>query len=249
MAFLWLCAVLTGLWLLGVLLARHIQGLLLLLSGSPRLASSAYDMLVLPGVVLHELSHVIVALLLGIRVLRVNLFQLRQQGDARQGEVVVAKADPLRMSLVGAAPLLGGMCALLLLVRWLYPPAVGLDRTTLDELGTLLRLEGGGLGATIGLYLLVAVANTMFPSAADRQAWWVVGLVLVLALGLLLALGIRPELPPRWLDPLNLQAERLTTALLQVVLIDVAVLVVVLVLELLIGRIRGRRVVYRTPWS
>jgi hypothetical protein len=188
---------------------------------------------------------VVVALLLGIRVLRVNLFQLRRQGDARQGEVVVAKADPLRMSLVGAAPLVGGMGALLLLVRWLDPPAIGMHSAALEQLGPWL----GDLGSALGLYLLVAVANTMFPSAADRQAWWVVGLALILGLGLLLALGVRPELPPIWLSALTTQVERLTTALLPVVAIDVAALLVVLMLELLIGRIRGRRVIYRTPWS
>lgn len=245
MAFVWLCVVLAGLWLLGALLARHLQGLILLLSGSPRVASSAYDLLVLPGVVLHELCHVALARLLGIRVLHVNLFQLRRQGDARQGEVVVAKADPLRMSLVGAAPLLGGMIALLLLVRWLDPPAIGLDRAVLTQLRALLADPWSALG----LYLLVAVANTMFPSAADRQAWWVVGVIVVLGLGLLLLLGVRLELPPLWLSALTTQAQRLTTALVQVVLVDLAVLVVVLLLELLIGRIRGRRVVYRTHRS
>lgn len=245
-ALIWLCVVLAGLWLLGTLLSRHIQGLVLLLSGSPRVATSAYDLLVLPGVVLHELSHVVVALLLGIRVLRVNLFQLRSQGDTRQGEVVVAKADPLRMSLVGAAPLLIGLLALLLLVRWLDPPAVGLDTTAIRQAGAML----GNLGSAVGLYLLVAVANTMFPSAADRQAWWVVGVVLLLGLGLLLALGVRPaQLPPLWLSALASQSERLTAALLPVVVVDLAVLIVVLLLELLIGRIRGRRVVYRMPWS
>src|SRR4028119_605145 len=112
MEILWLVLVLAALWGLGVVLAQHTQGLILLLGGSARVAVAACDVLVLPGVVLHELSHMLVAWLLGVRVLRVRLFQFRRLHDPRQGEVVVAHADPLRMSLIGAAPLLGGITAL-----------------------------------------------------------------------------------------------------------------------------------------
>jgi hypothetical protein len=240
-ALLWLCGILAGLWLLGVLLSRHIQGLVLLLTDSPGIATTTYDLLVLPGVVLHELSHAALALLLGLRVLRINLFQFRSRHDPRQGEVVVTKADPLRMSLVGAAPLIFGVVALLLLVRWLDPPTVGLNLAAFGQLWQQLRDPA----TAIGTYMLFAIANTMFPSEADRKAWWVVGVV-VLAFGvILLVLGVRPTIPPLWLAALSAQADRLTAALRPVVVVDVACLVVILALELLISHIRGRRVIYR----
>ena len=242
MPLLWLCGVFVALWCLGVLLSRHIQGLVLLISGSSRVATAAYDLLVLPGVVLHELSHAALALLLGIRVMRINLFQFRGQGDARQGEVVVAKADPLRMSLVGAAPLFAGVACLVLLVRWLDPPPATLDLAILDQLRSLLSHWSSALA----LYLLLAVANTMFPSEADRQAWWVVGVAVVVIGGLLFLLGIRPELPPRWAEVLVVHAQLLVTALIPVIVVDIVCLAVVLVLELLVGRLRGRHVVYRS---
>jgi hypothetical protein len=238
----WLCAVFAGLWVLGILLSRHIQGLILLLSGSPRIATALYDLLVLPGVVLHELSHALIALLLGLRVVRINLFQFRSQNDVRQGEVVVTKADPLRMSLVGAAPLFGGVAAIVLLVAWLAPPALGLDVAVLGQLRLLL----GDLRSAVVLYLLFAIANTMFPSEADREAWWVVGVAAVIGVLAIFALGIQPTIPPRWMLTLTTQADRLVTALLPVVLLDVACLAIVLVFETLIGRLRGRRVVYRS---
>lgn len=240
-ALLWLGAVLAGLWFLGTLLARHIQGLILLLSGSPGVATATYDVLVLPGVVLHELSHVLVALLLGIRVLSINLFQFRGRGDSRQGEVVVARADPLRMSLVGAAPLFGGIALLLLLVRWLAPPPVALDLAIIAQVGALL----GSWRSALLLYLLFAVANTMFPSEADRKAWWAVGAALVVLATVLLLLGIRPELPSRWIALLVEQADQLVAALLPVIVVDLACLALVLVLETAVGRARGRRVMYR----
>lgn len=240
-AFLWLLGVLAGLWLLGVLLSRHIQGLILLLTGRANIATMIYDLLVLPGVVLHELSHVLVALLLGLRVLQINLFQFRRRDDPRQGEVIVTKADPLRMSVVGAAPLIGGVTVLVLVLRWLDPPTVSLDLSALSQLWQQLRDPA----TVIAAYLLFAIANTMFPSEADRRAWWVVGVALLALAVALLALGFRPTIPPLWVERLATQADQLVSALLSVVVIDVVVLVIVLLFETLVSRIRGRRVVYR----
>ena len=117
----WLGLVLAALWLLGRLLERHIQVLVLLLSDRPATAAALYDLLVLPGVVLHELSHAAVAVMLRVPVISVDLFRFRRGRDARQGEVVVARVDPLRMSLIGAAPLLAGTAVLLVLVGAIGP--------------------------------------------------------------------------------------------------------------------------------
>jgi hypothetical protein len=238
MEIVWLVLVLAALWVLGVVLAQHTQGLILLLGSSARVAVAAYDVLVLPGVVLHELSHMLVAWLLGVRVLRVRLFQFRRLHDPRQGEVVVAHADPLRMSLIGAAPLLGGITALVLL-RPLLAALVG-EPVSLSALAPMLATPH----TFVVLYLVVAVTNTMFPSAADRQAWRVV-IMSALAIGALV-LVLRVAVPPVWIDAITAAAERLTTLLWPVLVIDVAVLIVVLVCEALIGRMRGRRIVYRS---
>lgn len=235
-----LVGVLGLLWLLGTWLSRHIQGVILLLTGSVRIATISYDALVLPGVMLHELSHALVALLLGVRVLRVNLFQFRNLYDPRQGEVIVARADPLRMSLIGAAPLFGGLAVLTLLVRWLLPET-GVGGLTLVHLGPLLS----SWRALLVLYLLFAIANTMFPSEADRQAWWTVGAVALGVSLLLWLLGVQPEIPPAWITTLTSYADRLVAALVPVIMVDVAVLALVLILEVLVSRARGRRVIYR----
>lgn len=234
-------ATLGGLWLLASLLGRHLQSLLLLLTGSGAIASAVYDLLVLPGVVLHELAHVIAAFLLRVRVISADLFRFRRRGDARQGEVIVERADPLRMSVIGAAPLLLGVPAVLLILRWLAVPPLGLTAEALVALRPLLQ-EPLNL---VALYLLWAVANTMFPSAADRAAWWIIGAVLLL-IGALVALsGQRPALPVQALLALEQAAARLTGGLLPVLALDVILLAIVLALEWLAGRATGRRVVRR----
>ncbi len=237
-AVLWLVVVLAVLWLLNIVLAQHIQGLILLLGGSARVAVAVYDVLVLPGVVLHELSHTLMAWLLGVRVLRVRLFQFRRLHDPRQGEVVVAQADPLRMSMIGAAPLVGGGVTLALL----QPLVLALlgDQFSLAALGDVLQTPQ----ALAVLYLVVAVTNTMFPSAADRQAWRVMlaGTLLVGAV----VIGLRLAVPPAWINSLTAATECLAALLWPVLLIDLAVLALVLLAEVLVGRVRGRRIVYRS---
>ncbi len=225
--------------LLASLLARHLQGLILLLTRSGMTAGAVYDLLVLPGVVLHEVAHVAAAVLLRVRVIRVDLFRFRRRGDARQGEVIVERADPLRMSLIGAAPLLLGVPVVLFLLRWLAVPPLGLTSDAMVALRPILRTPVN----LLALYLVWAIANTMFPSAADRAAWWIVGAVLIVAAVLVVLSGQRPALPPPALETLEQAAARLTSGLLPVVVLDVVLLALVLALEWLASRVTGRRVV------
>src|SRR3712207_6449637 len=100
MVLLTALATVAALWLLSMMLASNLQGFVLLLTRSPAAASVVYDLLVLPGVVLHEAAHLLAALVLRVRVIQVDLFRFRRPGDLRQGEVLVERVDPLRMSLI-----------------------------------------------------------------------------------------------------------------------------------------------------
>lgn len=235
----WFGLVSAALWLLGRLLERHIQVLVLLLSGRPSAAAAVYDLLVLPGVVLHELSHAAVAVVLGVRVISIDLFRFRRGRDARQGEVVVARVDALRMSLIGAAPLLAGAVVLLLLVRALGPLPSGFSAVA--QLPFLL----GNARSALLVYLLFAVANTMFPSASDRAAWWPIALVAAGLILLLLAFGVRAEVPTTWSSALIAAVQQLLAALLPVLVLDILCLLLVVCCESIVGRLRGRRVLYR----
>jgi hypothetical protein len=236
-----LLATLGGLWLLATLLASHLQGLVLLVTRRPGIASMTYDLLVFPGVVVHELAHLVVAVLLRVRVLRAELFRFRGINDLRQGEVIVERADPLRMSLIGAAPLLVGVPLVLLLLRGLDLPPIDLSLAALVPLRTVLH-EPFRL---LGLYVLWAIANAMFPSAADRAAWWIVGLGLAVLVGIVVLTGAWSALPLDMHAALFSSAARLNEGLFPILLLDLGLLCVVVGLEWAAGRLRGRRVVRR----
>ncbi len=236
-----LIGTLAALWLLAGLLARHFQGLILLATHSAWAASAGYDLLVLPGVVLHELAHLALAVLLRVRVVRVDLFRFRRPNDARQGEVIVQRVDALRMSVIGAGPLLVGVPVVLLLLRWLQFPPLAFTTDTFAALRPLL----GEPWNLVRLYLLWAVANTMFPSAADRAAWWIVGVAATALVALGLITGFRPALPSTLVAALMARAAWLTNGLLSVVVLDIALLLLLLVLQRLAGHLTGRRLIGR----
>ncbi|MGQ9518013.1 MAG: hypothetical protein ACUVT1_12170, partial [Anaerolineae bacterium] len=64
---LWFIVTLLPMIWLNRWISRHLQGLGLLLSGSPNAAVVFYFVVMLPGILVHELSHLLLAKLLGVR--------------------------------------------------------------------------------------------------------------------------------------------------------------------------------------
>ena len=217
---------LAGLWILATLFAQHLQRTLFIFTRSIVFATRAYYLLLFPGIVLHELAHVLVALMLRVRVLQVDLFRLRRNGDPRQGEVVVVRADPLRMSLIGAAPLLLGIPVVLTLLRIVDVPALGLSMASLDALRPIVRDPL----RLLGLYALWAIANAMFPSAADRAAWRIIAIVIAAVAAVVLLSGQSINIPPQYVATAADAAGRLAAGLLPVLIGDAVLLVIVVLL-------------------
>ncbi len=173
-------------WMTGSL-----QRLLAWLLRSPRGALMAYAFLLLPGVTLHETSHWLAARLLGVRATSFSLLpKLTRNGNLRLGYVQTEAADPLRASLIGAAPLMAGTAVLWLLgatvLSWgLFVQAVvdGRAGALLDGLHAVTQVPWWGLW----LYLAIVVSNTMVPSRADRAGWgWIAAAALLIGGSLML---------------------------------------------------------------
>jgi hypothetical protein len=188
-------------------LHREMQSVFLLLFRRADVATLLFSLLFLPGVLLHELSHWLMALLLGVKVYDFSVLPQAQPGGKLQlGFVVTQKTDWLRESLIGAAPLLAGGA---------FVAYSGWSRLQLPLLGDQLRLYGPQVAwQTVGLlyaqadfwiwaYLTLAVSSTMLPSASDRNAWGPVGLIALIGLGLALLLGAGPWLMAHWAEPIN----------------------------------------------
>jgi len=153
-------------------ITKHIQGIGLLLTQDGQIALIVYFCLILPGVVIHELSHALVASLLGVKVRKFNLGIKRKSrgGSVSLGSVEIAHADPFRSSLIGLAPLIVGTIVILIIGNQVF----GLRPFTVND-ANRLWIELQSIYQTpdfwIWVYLVFAVSNAMLPSAADRHAW------------------------------------------------------------------------------
>jgi hypothetical protein len=180
-------------------ITHMLQELSLRWTGDPAVAMVFYFVLVLPGVVVHELSHWLMATILGVRVRKLSLGPVpKGRNSVSLGSVRVAKVDPLRSSLIGVAPLLGGTAVILLIGRLV----LGLD----DVLARILAGESQGLAAALAtmvrvpdfwlwLYLIFAVSNAMLPSASDMTAVRPVLIFLGILAAVLLLVGGIPAIP------------------------------------------------------
>ena len=175
------------------LLHREIQAVLLIVTRNPWLSIVLFSALFFPGVLLHELSHFLMANLLRVRTGKFSLIpKTLSNGRLQMGYVEIERTDIFRDSLIGAAPLIAGS---------LCVAYVGIDKLRLDLLWDVLRngqinlfFMGLGLLPTVHLfplwfYLAFAVSSTMMPSESDRHAWLPLGMWVATLLGLALFAG------------------------------------------------------------
>jgi hypothetical protein len=157
-----------------------------------------YSYLMFPGVVLHELSHLLFLVILGYKIEKVVLFQSKPS-DRRLGYVDYS-AKRGYFQVVGGffssiGPIVGGALAIVLLSEWLLGPGVfeGVSFTmalvevsnilgtlalliqdivisTLQVFGRIIDVRGvSGWHVFLFFYLTFAIANTMKLSGEDLQ--------------------------------------------------------------------------------
>ncbi|MCB0120554.1 MAG: hypothetical protein KDD72_16075, partial [Anaerolineales bacterium] len=91
------------------LLHREIQIVILLITRNRQLTIGLFSVLFFPGVFLHELSHFLMAKILGVRTRGFSLIpQAMSDGRLQMGYVEVERTDIVRDSLIGLAPLIAG---------------------------------------------------------------------------------------------------------------------------------------------
>ena len=159
---------------------------------SRRIAITIMTIVLFPGTVIHELSHLFTAEILGVRTGELTLAPESITGDRIQsGSVAIAHTDPFRRTLIGLAPFFTGVTSLLALSWWFV--AITRDHTLI-----LLDIR---FSIILIVYLVATITNTMFASPEDMQGVIpVFGTLLILAVGGYLA-GIRFVLP----EPIMIQ--------------------------------------------
>ena len=212
----WFILMLVPLIILQRLLHREIQAVFLILTRDSRLTMGIFSMLFLPGVFLHELSHFVMAKILGVRTGKFSIFpQSLPNGRLQLGYVETARSDVVRDSLIGAAPLIVGALFVAYVAVYHLQMRILWDAFRNGQFNLFwmgVRLLPQVQDFYLWFYLAFAVSSTMMPSESDRHAW----LELVISVAVLFALALLFGAGP-WM--LSMVAPRLSNFLSAVALI------------------------------
>jgi len=206
------------LWMITRRLTQNLYLSLFLMTKSRPVAISIISFLYFPGTVIHELSHLFTAEILGVHTdgltLAPDLPAGRQEDlknpNVRTGSVMISKTDPIRRAIIGIAPLFVGITTLTLfstILPNLY------SQTALDFQNNILFSSISIYYLLLTLYSLFAISNSMFSSPEDMEGFPGVAIALSL-IGLAVYFsGITVALPPQWMSSIQQTLSTLTTSI------------------------------------
>ncbi|HEX7042523.1 MAG TPA: hypothetical protein VF189_04690 [Patescibacteria group bacterium] len=133
------------------------------------------SILFLPGVILHELSHLLTASIFFVPTGEIEFLPEIRGNEVKMGSVTIASTDPLRRFIIGVAPLFGGL-SILFLLFWFFLPT----------------LTPFSWQTAVLLYAVFEISNTMFSSRKDMEG--AIGLLIVGAVFVAILLFLRVDL-------------------------------------------------------
>lgn len=145
---------------------------------SKKIATYIYSVLFLPGTIVHELSHLFVAVLLLVPVGKISILPKVKDGKIVLGSVEVYKTDPIRQFFVSTAPFIIG--TLLILVSLKFIAANRMLFTTLDYF--------------VAAYIIFEISNSMFLSKSDFKGALELSLLILIIYLILYILGLQPSI-------------------------------------------------------
>jgi len=194
------------------------QSILLIITRDKAVTVSIFALIFLPGVIVHELSHFLMAKILRVRTGKISLLpKIIDEKKLQLGYVEIYPADWLRDSLIGLAPFLSGSALIYFLSTHflqftLFSP---IELTGLwYNIVPFAKSLAGTNDALLWIYLLFTISTTMMPSDSDRSAWTPMIVLIALTIAAAFGLGFGDQLARTFETPLTLSIQFITFNLL-----------------------------------
>ena len=133
--------------------SKAISQLLLTITKSHKITIHTLSIIFLPGVIIHELSHWMMASMLFVRTGTIEFMPKINENKVKLGSVAVAKTDPFRRFFIGVAPIIFGLILIFSLYVFFFPQ------------GSITF----SWQIILFLYLLFEIGNTMYSSSKDME--------------------------------------------------------------------------------
>ena len=203
--------------------------LLLIYSLSRQLMSRLYHLLgleflsffLLPGTVIHELSHMLVAEILFVKTGKLSFKpEVKEDNQIGIGQLEVTETDPFRRTLIGLAPLVAGLTIIGLGANfYLFPQLANLKIDSLRHWPIVQFLFLFAIG-----YLIFTLSTAMFSSPKDLEVAVIPALFFTIIILFLWLAGFKLTVPKNLTDWLGNLLANLNRALLIVVGLDLMAL-------------------------
>ena len=141
--------------------------------------------LFLPGIIIHELSHFLMAVILFVPVGNIEFIPKKSGNTVRLGSVKIGKTDPIRRSLIGFAPVFAGLLIIMAIV-YVFSSNMSFYQNNGFYVYAIIIL--------VMAYLLFVVSNTMFSSSTDMEGTVEILITLSIIITGAYVLGFRPQL-------------------------------------------------------
>lgn len=206
-------------------LTFEIKGISLLILNTTKPGSWLYTIVFLPGTIIHELSHYLMAEVLRVKTGKITIFPGEEiEGEKSLGSIETIKTDPIRGFFIGISPLITGTISLIVLARLL---------------GDVWAVKTPFWQTALLVYAVIVFSNSMLTSKSDRRYW---PFMAVLSLGLYFLFQQIQLTPPERLQPLiNQTLKTINSALILAFFLELSLIVVLFSLRLALERITNRR--------
>jgi hypothetical protein len=229
---------------------RHLFGMGYLLAKEKFSAALLYYVILLPGVILHELSRYLMAGIVNVRSAYVSLWpEVKDDGSLEIGFIRLELVlNPVYHAMITFAPFITGLIVVIFVSNSILDlPAFFAKLQTADiyQIGAAVQELVSKPDFLLWAYILFSVANTMMPTSQARRAWWFLGAASIGFLLFIVGIGLG-RFVINWLaGPIASVLYSFSAVFGTVLFLDCVGAVVIWIIEKIMERAVGYKVEYQ----